>query len=152
MPVVQKQDFYHVSLKLLLKNNEGHVLILKARSEGSMEGFYDVPGGRIDTDEFTAPFEMILRREVKEEIGDVEVSINLNPVAVSRGMIGSSVHHEGEEIHILYIFFEADYHGGDIVISDELTDHKWVDLGRIDPKDYFNGGILEGIQTYLEIN
>lgn len=145
-----KQDFYHVSLKLLLKNSEGHILILKVPDDYTMTGFYDVPGGRIDIDEFTTAFEDILRREVKEEIGDVEVHINLNPVAVSRGIIPKSRKHDGRDIHIFYVFFEADYKGGDIVISDEHTDHRWIDLNEADLKQYFTAGILEGIEGYLK--
>lgn len=142
-------DFYHVSLKLLLKNSEGHILALKAPMDYELAGYYDVPGGRIDADEFTSSLESILRREVKEEIGDAEVHINLNPVAVARGLISSSRSHGGREIHIFYIFFEADYKGGDIVISDEHTAHQWINLKEIDVKKYFTAGILEGIQAYL---
>jgi 8-oxo-dGTP diphosphatase len=148
----QKQDFYQVSLKLLLKNSKGHVLILKAPEEfSSMAGFYDVLGGRIDRDEFAVKFENILRREVKEEIGDVDVHINLNPIAVSRGLIQASRRRDGgkEDIHIFYVFFEADFKGGDVRISDEHVGHEWIDLGQIDLKKYFMGGILEGIEMFL---
>ncbi len=147
----QEQDFYQVSLKLLLKNNNGHVLILKIPDGFTLSGYYDVPGGRIDQDEFTIPFEDILRREVKEEIGDVNVSIDLNPVAVARGIIPESRHHEGRDVHIFYVFFEAVYEGGDVAISDEHTDHAWVDLEQIDIKKYFTAGILQGIEMYMKI-
>ncbi len=148
----QKQDFYHVSLKLLLKNSEGHILILKVPEEfSSMSGFYDVPGGRIDRDEFATKLESILRREIKEEIGDVDVHINLNPIAVSRGMIHVSRCRDGgkEDIHIFYVFFEADFKGGDVRISDEHAGHEWINLAKIDVKKYFMGGILEGIEMFL---
>ncbi len=146
----QKQDFYHVSLKLLLKNSEGHILILKVPEEFSMSGFYDVPGGRIDRDEFATKLESILRREVKEEIGDVDVHINLNPIAVSRGVIPASKRREGkEDLHIFYVFFEANFKGGDVRISDEHVGHEWINLSEIDPKKYFTGGILEGIEMFL---
>ncbi len=147
--VHKQQDFYHISLKLLLKNKRGEILVLKALDDGNLAGYYDVPGGRIDTDEFTTPFEDILRREVKEEIGSPEVYINLNPVAVSRGIISASKMHGGRGIHIFYVFFEAEYKGGDIVISDEHTDHKWINLKEIDLKDYFTAGILEGVEMYM---
>jgi len=115
-----------------------------------LAGFYDMPGGRIDTDEFTAGLEDILRRELMEEIGNAEVHIHLSPVAVSRGIISASRDHGGKDVHIFYVFFEADYNGGDIVISDEHTDHAWINLAEIDPKEYFNAGILEGVEMYLQ--
>ena len=141
-----------MSLKLLLKNANGHTLILKVPEKfSSMAGFYDVPGGRIDRDEFTVHLGDILHREVKEEIGDVDVHINLNPVAVSRGMIPEAKRRDGrkDDIHIFYVFFEADFQGGDITISDEHVGHEWVNLSEIDPKKYFMGGILHGIEMFL---
>ena len=35
-----KQDFYHVSLKAILKNAQGGVLILKADSQGTFAGSF----------------------------------------------------------------------------------------------------------------
>ena len=106
-----------------------------------------MPGGRIDEDEFTTPLEDILQREVKEEIGDAQVHVDLNPVAVSRGFYSSV---GGKDIRIFYVFFKADYKGGDVMISDEHTDHIWLNLEGIDPKQYFTAGILEGIEMYLK--
>ena len=144
---IQKQDFYHISLKLLLYNSKNHILALKARNDIKFAGYYDVPGGRIDEDEFTTPLEDILQREVKEEIGDAQVHVDLNPVAVSRGFYSPV---GGKDIRIFYVFFKADYKGGDILISDEHTDHTWLNLEEIDPKEYFTAGILEGIEMYLK--
>ncbi len=50
--MLNKRDFYMVSLKVFLKNNKGEVLILKSLMGGSYEGFYDLPGGRINIDEY----------------------------------------------------------------------------------------------------
>ena len=144
---MQKQDSYHVSLKLLLQNSESHILALKARNNTSLAWYYDVPGGRIDEDEFTTPLEDILRREVKEEIGDGQVHIDLNPVAVGRGFYSPV---GGKDVRIFYVFFKADYKGGDVMISDEHTDHIWINLKEVDPKKYFTAGILEGIEMYLK--
>lgn len=79
-----KKDFYNVSLKVFLKNNRGEVLALKANRGGSYKGFYDLPGGRINIDEFETPLENIIKREVAEEIGNVKFKINLKPVALGR--------------------------------------------------------------------
>lgn len=147
----KQRDLYHVSLKLLLKNSDGKILALKAQSDGSMKGFYDVPGGRIDTDEFTAPFSEILKREVIEEVGDL-VKFELTsdkPVAVSRHNIPKEISKLSEDRHILQIFFEAKYLGGDIKISDEHLSAIWLDLKEIDLATYFTAGILEGVRMYM---
>lgn len=144
-----KKDFYQVSLKLFLKNNKGKVLALKAVESGTFAGYYDLPGGRINTDEFRVDFTEILKREVREEIGGVDFYINSKPVAVGRHLIPVSLSGIDREIHVLYLFFEAEFSGGDITISDEHTDHNWLDLKAIDPQQYFKSGILEGVQMYL---
>ena len=51
---MSKRDFYQISLKTILKNDKDQVLILNGHPQGSFAGFYDLPGGRIDKDEFAA--------------------------------------------------------------------------------------------------
>ena len=145
----KERDFYQVSLKLLLKNNEGEILALKGVDNGSFAGYYDLPGGRIDVDEFNTDFYEILKREAEEEIGNVKFTINMKPVAIGRHLIPCSISKTGKDIHILNVFFEAECEGGDVKISDEHTDHKWLDLEKIELEKYFKSGILEGIKMYL---
>jgi len=147
----KEKDFYQVSLKVFLKNNKGEVLILKGINSGTFAGFYDLPGGRINTDEFKVDFNEILKREIKEEVGKVNFHINSNkPVAFGRHLIPASFSDEGREKRVLYLFFEAEFSDGNVIISDEHTDHKWVNLKEIDQKQYFKSGILEGVKMYLE--
>ena len=68
METFMPNDFYQVSLKAILKNVEGSVLVLKADFEGPLSGYYDLPGGRIDESEFDIPLLDILKREIREEI------------------------------------------------------------------------------------
>ena len=145
----KERDFYQVSLKLLLKNSEGDVLALKGVDDGSFAGYYDLPGGRIDTDEFSTDFSEILKREAEEEIGNSDFKINPKPVAIGRHLIPARLTKSGKDVHILNVLFEAEYFGGDIKISDEHTDHRWMDLNKIELEKYFTSGILEGIKMYL---
>jgi 8-oxo-dGTP pyrophosphatase MutT (NUDIX family) len=87
----KERDFYQISLKLLLKNNNGEVLALKSVDNGSYAGYYELPGGRIDTDEFAIDFIDILNREALEEIGNSDFKINPKPVAVGRHLIPSGI-------------------------------------------------------------
>ncbi len=141
---MKEKDLYQVSLKLILKNKEGAILILKGAEGGTYSGYYDLPGGRIDTDEFSTPIETIIGREIKEEIGDIKYSLNSKPVAVGRHAL---IKNE-KETHILYIFFEAQHLGGDIKISDEHGNFEWVNLGDAELSKFFKSGILEGVQAY----
>ena len=147
MEIKKEHDSYHTSLKLILKNNAGKILILKDKEGGTFDGLYDLPGGRIDTDEFKTPFPEIIQRETQEEIGNVNIKLNPTPQAIGRGSYYSKS--SQKEIRILYVFFEARYIDGAINISDEHEDYKWIDLAKESPKNYFVSGILEGIEMYL---
>lgn len=144
----KENDFYQVSLKILLKN-KGKILALKSAKYGSYANYYDLPGGRIDTDEFETNFTEIINREVAEEIGDVKFKYRQNPVATGRHLIPGSITSSGKDIHVMYLFFEAEYLSGEIKISDEHIGYEWFDLSKINLTEYFVSGILEGIKMYI---
>ncbi len=132
------------------------MLALKADPKGSLAGYYDLPGGRIDDDEFYTPLTDIIKREVLEEIGEVKINLNPKPVAVGRHLISPSKLFgkvNEKDIHILYLFFEAEYQSGDIEISDEHQSFEWISLTDIknNAEHYFTSGILEGIQMYCTL-
>jgi len=138
----KEKDKYQVSLKLILKNSNGEILALNAAENCSFIGYYDLPGGRIDTDEFATGLDQILAREVKEELGEVRFDLSFKPVAVGRHQIVNGT-------RVVYIFFEAKYLGGQIVTSNEHQGFKWLDLKNIELTKYFKSGILDGIRMYL---
>ena len=143
------KDFYQVSLKIILKNEQGQILVLKGHPRGSFAGFYDLPGGRIEEDEFSIPLDLIIEREIKEEIGEVDVEIGLKPVAVGRHLIPAAMTEEKKDLHLLYVFFEAKLRSGQVSISNEHDGYKWLSLNDINLADFFKSGILEGIKMYL---
>ncbi|MDD5433235.1 MAG: NUDIX hydrolase [Candidatus Pacebacteria bacterium] len=145
-----ERDFYQVSLKLFLKNNEGEVLCLKAARGGIYDGFYDLPGGRIHLDEFKDPLEKIIKREVQEEVGNIEFELNLKPVALGRNENPKKEGPLGGFVHILNIFFKANFKCGEIKISDEHRNFKWIKLEKDNLEKYFKFAILEGAKMYLE--
>lgn len=120
-------------------------MILKAlEKDGStLAGFYDLPGGRIDEGEFLFAFEKIIKRELFEEIGNVKYELINRPVA-----LGTHMTRHAEQV--IFIFFEAEYKHGEILVSEEHMGYKWVDLKKINLDEYFNSGILIGIKSYLE--
>lgn len=144
------KDFYQVSLKIILKNQRGEVLLLQAIDHGSYAGYYDLPGGRIDVNEFKIFLPEIIEREIIEEIGKIRYKLNEKPVAVGRHLIPEKYLRDKKDIHCFYVFFEAVYISGKIKISSEHVGYKWVDLDKIKLADYFKSGILEGIKMYLD--
>lgn len=147
----KEKDLYQVSLKLFLKNKKGDILCLKGAEWGSFAGYYDMPGGRIDSDEFEKDFLEILKREVIEEIGSNNFIINPTPFAISRHLIPASLTKNGKDIHVLLVFYKGDYNGDEINISSEHEGYKWINLKEIDLEKYFKSGILEGAKMFLNV-
>jgi len=138
------KDKYQVSLKVIMKNDQGQYLGLKTPPDSSLGGSYEFAGGRIDAEEFETSFEDIVHREITEELGDIQYDLNSKPVALGRHKISS------DGTHVLYVFFEAIYKSGDIVISDEHEGYDWLDLANADLEDLFRSGNLDGIKMYLD--
>ena len=145
-------DFYQVALKVLLRNKKGEFLFLKCRDSSSHAGYYDLPGGRIDVDEFHTPFEDILAREIREEVGDIKYTLDRRPATIGRKIIPAAYTHSKErDFHILYVVFLVQYQNGEIKISAEHKDFMWLDLKSADTSKYFKEGVLECVNRYLEI-
>lgn len=146
----KQRDFYHVSLKAILKNKNGEVLVLKADSNGTFAGFYDLPGGRIDEDEFTTPLSEILKREIAEEIGEAEILINGIPVGIGRHCIKKEHANSEKDVHVFYVVYEVQLETGNVNISEEHEGFEWIDLNKIELEKYFTSGLLEGVKMYLK--
>lgn len=142
-------DFYQISLKVIIQNKKGEILALKGMTGGSYDGFYDIPGGRIDKKEFKTPLLKIIRREIQEEVGNIKYQLKPHPVALGRHLLPASLNNTKKDIHILYLFFEANYLSGNIKISREHLGHKWLKLNKNNLTKYFKSGNLEGIKMYL---
>jgi len=136
-------DNYQISLKVFLQNKNGETLILESPSHFDNWWFYDVPGGRIDVDEFDSTYVDILQREIAEELWvDIVVKISEKPVSFARGSFSG--------LHIFYVYFVWECISGDIVLSEEHISLKWVKLDEISPAKYFQKGLLEWVQSYLK--
>lgn len=136
-------DKYMISLKVFLTNTDGETLILQNSDKFHSRGFYDLPGWRIDFDEFDTDYETILRREIAEELWvNVKSNISLKPVSMGRL--------ENKQDRVLLLIFEADYISGEIVISEEHEQYKWVQLNELNLEEHFMSGMLEAVMRYLE--
>jgi len=144
------QRFFQVSLKAMLKNEKGETLVLSCESDGSMKGYWDFPGGRIDKGEETLPYKKIISREVREEVGpDVKFTIDPRPAALGRHMVPKKFHNLGYDVYILLVLFTGTYEGGEIKVSAEHGRADWVDFEKIDVEKYFTRGVLDAVRNYL---
>ena len=120
-----------VGVKILLKNKEGRYLVMLRSAEKYPEAGakWEIPGGRINPG-----FSLIenLKREVMEETG---LEITGEPKLVNAQDILKP------EKHIVRLTYLG-YADGEAKLSDEHTEHKWLNL-----KELLE---LEPIDKYLE--
>jgi 8-oxo-dGTP pyrophosphatase MutT (NUDIX family) len=107
---------YQVATKaLLFKDDQILVLI-------TPDGYLDFPGGRVDESERDLPWTEALRREVVEELGE-QVSIEIGQTL----FVSKRQYDKDDKTHyIAAIFFKCKYVNGDIELSDEHANHKWL--------------------------
>lgn len=138
---------FFVSLKIILRNSDGSILLLKLPPTSAMAGYYDLPGGRIHKGEEKIPLSNTIARELKEEVGNIIFKLSETPVAVSRHFYISKK--TGVEQNLFWVFFEAQYIDGEIKVSEEHTKYKWVRITKNNIGKFFIKGALEGMRSYL---
>ncbi|MEK7188965.1 MAG: NUDIX hydrolase [Patescibacteria group bacterium] len=140
-------DYYNIALKVILKNNDGEILVLRNAEETGEGDYHDMPGGRINADEFDTPYETLIDRELKEEIGDdIQYKLSLDPVSFGRHAYFSE--RQKKQIRVFYLLFEAEYNSGAITISHEHSNYEWKRLEDIPLEQYFIKGMLEAMKRY----
>ena len=142
-------DTFHVSQKLFFINEKQEILILK----DAHTTYYDFPGGRLNKDEFTVPLLHSLQREVEEELGrDVMLTICDGVVAVARDSLWNKILKRlDDKRHVFLLFYEGEYEGGEIILSDEHESYKWVKIATFNPIGMFKHGIEETARAYIAL-
>ncbi len=142
------KDIYFVAVKVFLRNINGQLFIFKDRF-----GDWDLPGGRLLSSEFKTPLSKVVVRKIKEELG-----------SAVKGELEDSgykvlMRHERNEIlsngkktkkRIFAIGYEALYRKGEIKLGKNHLESKWVDIKTFNPKEYFTGGWLQGVEEFIQ--
>lgn len=118
-----------IGVKAFIINDEKKVLVLREGKylEGTNEGKWDVPGGRINSEETL--FEG-LKREVAEECGLTIEMGNLLHVQENFPKIN------GEDFHVVRIFYSAKYIAGEVRLSGDHNAYEWVSPDSLEDKDF----------------
>lgn len=109
---------------------QGKVLLTKRPSDKQQGGFWEFPGGKIDSGE--SPHQS-LRRELREELA---IEINVGPLL-------ETVYHHYEWGSVLIIAYLCSWQSGEIRHL-EVADHAWVT-----PEQFANYQILPADQPIL---
>jgi 8-oxo-dGTP diphosphatase len=94
---------------------DGKVLIVR-RARSPSKGVYSLPGGRV---EFGETLHAALHREVVEETA---LKIEIVDLAGWREVVPSA---EGGG-HYVIMSFAAHWQSGEVVLNEELDDHRWL--------------------------
>lgn len=141
---IDQKDPYFVAVKVFLEK-DGKFLVLKDNF-----GDWDIPGGRIKKDEFAVSLEDIVRRKMKEEVGEGVTYVLGKPEVFMR--------HERVEqspgnptVHIFALGYRAQWVSGEVGLSHRHTELVWADPATFVPEDYFTGGWLAGVKEYVAL-
>lgn len=139
---------HYVVVTVIVIKDGKYLIAKRSPNEKAFPNLWTVPGGKLEQTDYTNRpkdthehwynvLEDLLRREISEET-NLEVA-NIRYVT-------SLVYHRSDGIPTLIISLAADYAGGEIILSEELTEHAWVTLEEAQSYDLIEG-IYEEILT-----
>ncbi|CAN5612877.1 NUDIX domain-containing protein [soil metagenome] len=136
------KDSYFVAVKLFLRDGD------KLLITHDVFGAWDLPGGRLITEEFDKPLESVIERKIREELGaDVKYKLG-EPRVFFR--VERHEHGLDKKVRIFAIGYDAEYQGGKVELWENHDQMKWVDINTFQPEDYFTGGWLAGVREYFK--
>ncbi|MCW7468954.1 NUDIX domain-containing protein [Leptospira kanakyensis] len=137
---MSKHGFFQITQKLFLRNGE-NLLVLRDRKSGHG----DLPGGRMNEDEFFSDWSESIFREVSEELGEqIKIDVSPDPIFIHKHMVN-----EGN-IPCVIVAYTANLLAGDIQLSEEHDFMDWVNIKTFDPSKLFSEYMLEAVQLYLK--
>jgi len=139
------KDLYFIAVKVFLKRGNTFFVF--------KDGFgqWDLPGGRVRYDEFRKPFEAIIKRKMKEEVGS-NVKYKLGkPFIFMRHERKERTPHGTSQARIFAIGYEAKFLSGNVTLPSHHIQYEWMPIKTFKPEKYFNDGWLDGVKTYLAI-
>ena len=108
-----------VGVKVIIKNNNGDILLLKRTSQfllpADSEESWDIPGGRIESDESLRD---ALAREVKEEIS---IDLDGNPEL----LVAQDIFVQSRDLHVVRLTYTHKQPVDSLTLSDEHSEYKW---------------------------
>ena len=139
---------FHVGLKGFIADKD-KLLILQ---DG--EGLWELPGGRVEQQEAHKELEEILRREITEELGE---SFEYNLEGIFHAWVRkpdpkkglSDQTYRNKDFHIFLVGFKCTYKQGDIKLSPEHTNFRWITKDEAEDLEFENT-YKEAVQQYFK--
>jgi 8-oxo-dGTP pyrophosphatase MutT (NUDIX family) len=110
--------FFQITQKAFIRKGD---LLLVMRDKKSGEG--DLPGGRMNQNEFFEDWIVSLKRELEEELGtSMKLKISEDVVLIHKHRVNLGNH------PCVILGYDCEYISGEINISDEHDFFEWVDI------------------------
>lgn len=124
---MSKHGFFQITQKLFLRKGD-ELLILRDRKSG----LGDLPGGRMNEDEFFEDWNLSIEREIEEELGpQIKIKVFPKPLFVHKHKVN-----EGN-FPCIIIAYHANFLGGEIILSDEHDYIAWKNVRTFEPNPLF---------------
>lgn len=137
---MSKHGFFQITQKVFLRSGD-KLLVLRDRKSG----YGDLPGGRMDEDEFFEDWMISVHREMREELGDKFLyEVDESPILIHKHRVTEGNH------PCIILGYKGIYKEGDITMSDEHDYMEWVDVKSFDPSPLFEDYMLEAVRKYLK--
>ncbi|MBU2635006.1 NUDIX domain-containing protein [Patescibacteria group bacterium] len=139
---------HYVAVTGIVVRNGKYLITKRSDKEKAFPGLWTVPGGRLEqadyinnpkdtVDAWYNVLEKVLEREIKEETG---ISIKNSRYLLSLAFVRS------DNIPVTVNSFYCDYDSGDMKLSDELVDYKWVSVEELNKYP-----LISGIREEIEM-
>ena len=145
----REHQAFHVGLKAFIAKGE-KLLILQ-----DQEGFWELPGGRIEKNEIFDGLEKPLRREVVEElgsdfqyeVGDIFYTWIRKPDPLQSP--SDAVAYSGKDLCIFLVGVLCTYKSGEPKLSPEHQNFKWITKEDVDVLEFENT-YKDAIKKYFQ--
>jgi len=140
--------FHYVAVTGVIVKDGKYLIVKRSNKEKAFPGLWTVPGGKLEQSDYVNNpkdtgdswyniLEKVLEREVKEETG---LNIRNFRYLLSLAFI------RPDNIPVTVNSFYCDYDSGDIGLSDELVDYKWVSIDELGQYS-----LISGIREEIEM-
>ena len=143
----REHQSFHVGLKAFVADKD-KLLILQ-----DDEGFWELPGGRIEKGEIHKDLKDILTRELTEEIGE---NIRYTIGSIFHSWIRKIEHEEyvdvvyaESDLCISLVGFYCIFQSGTVTLSHEHQNYKWITKDQVNTLEFENT-YKEAVQFYFK--
>ncbi len=141
---MDKYSFQNCQKIVVLSEDKTRVLLCKRKGERDYDGVYSFIGGKMEITDSTIIDGM--KREKEEEVGK-DCNIFLYPAYNH-----TTLYRKNDGSYMLLPHYLAVYKGGNINLSDEYSEYKWVKLDELPDFEPKIPNITEVIDILLKLN